>query len=43
MSIRYNLGALKEVLKEVMKPLFAADPDIVDLERRVEELYTEIK
>jgi hypothetical protein len=26
-----------------MKPLFAADPDIVDLKRRFKELYTEIK
>jgi len=43
MSIRYNPGALKDVLEEVMKLLFAADPDIVDLERRFKELYTEIK
>ena len=42
-SIRCNLGALKDVPKEVIKPLFAADPDIVDLERRFKELYTEIK
>lgn len=43
MSIRCNPGAPKEVPEEVMKPLFAADPDIVDLERRVKELLTEIK
>jgi hypothetical protein len=43
MSIRSNPGAPKEVPEEVMKPLFAADPDIVDLERRVKELHTEIK
>jgi hypothetical protein len=43
MSIRYNPGAPKEVPEEVIKPLFVADPDIVDLERRVKELYTEIK
>ena len=43
MSIRYNPGALKDVLEEVMKLLFAADPDIVDLERRFKELYIEVK
>ena len=43
MSIRCNPGAPKDVPEEVMKPLFAADPDIVDLERRFKELYTEIK
>jgi hypothetical protein len=43
MSIRCNPGAPKEVPAKVMKPLFAADPDIVDLERRVKELHTEIK
>jgi hypothetical protein len=43
MSIRCNPGAPKEVPEEVMKPLFAADPDIVDLERRFKELHTEIK
>ena len=43
MSIRCNPGAPKEVPKEVIKPLFAADPDIVDLERRFKELYTKIK
>ncbi|KAE8440383.1 hypothetical protein EG329_008182 [Mollisiaceae sp. DMI_Dod_QoI] len=43
MSIRCNPGAPKEVPEEIMKPLLAADPDIVDLERRVKELHTEIK
>jgi Protein of unknown function (DUF3435) len=43
MSIRCNPGAPKDVPPEIMKPLFAADPDIVDLERRFKELYTEIK
>jgi hypothetical protein len=43
MSIRCNPGAPKKVPEEVMKPLFATDPDIVDLELRVKELYTEIK
>ena len=43
MSIRCNPGTPKDVPEEVMKPLFAADPDIVDLERRFKELYTEIK
>jgi hypothetical protein len=43
MSIRCNPGAPKDVPEEVMKPLFAADPDIVDLERRFKELYTEVK
>ena len=43
MSIRCNPGAPKEVPEEVMKPLFAADPDIVDLERRFKELHTEMK
>ena len=43
MSIRCNPGAPKEVLKEVMKPLFAADLNIVDLERRFNKLNIEIK
>jgi hypothetical protein len=43
MSIRCNSGAPKEVPKEVIKPLFAADPDIVDLERRFEESHALIK
>ncbi|KAF4633412.1 hypothetical protein G7Y89_g4704 [Cudoniella acicularis] len=43
MSIRYNPGAPKKVPVEIIKPLFVADPDIVDLKRRVKELYIEIK
>jgi hypothetical protein len=43
MSIRYNLSALKEVLKEVIKPLFITDLNIINFERRFKELYTEIK
>jgi Protein of unknown function (DUF3435) len=43
MSIRCNPGAPKEVPEEVMKSLFAADPDIADLERRVRQSYTQIK
>ena len=43
MSIRCNPGAPNEVPEEVMKPLFAADPDILDLERRSKELHTKIK
>ena len=43
MSIRCNPGAPKEVPREVMEQLFAADPDIVDLDRRFKTLYTEIK
>jgi len=43
MSIRCNPGAPNEVPEEIMKPLFAADPDIVDLERRSKELHTKIK
>src|SRR5258706_7686605 len=43
MSIRCNPGAPKEVPKEVMDPLIAADPDIADLERRFKESYTQIK
>jgi Protein of unknown function (DUF3435) len=31
------------VPEEVIKPLFIADPDIVNLKRRAKELYTEIK
>ena len=42
-SIRYNLGALKEVPKEVIKPLFIADPDIIDLERLFKESHAQIK
>jgi hypothetical protein len=43
MSIRCNLGALKEVPKEVIKPLFAADLDIANLEHWVKQLSTQIK
>lgn len=43
MSIRCDPGAPKEVPKEVMEGLFAADPEIVDLERRFKALSTEIK
>jgi hypothetical protein len=43
MSIRCNPGAPKEVPKEVMDPLLAADPDIVDLGRRFKESHTQIK
>jgi hypothetical protein len=43
MSIRCNPGAPKEVPGEVMDPLLAADPDILDLERRCKALYTKIK
>ena len=43
MSIRCNPGAPKEVPREVMEPLLAADPDITDLARRFKELYTQIK
>lgn len=43
MSIRCNPGAPRDVPKEVMDPLLAADPDIVDLEHRVKGLYTKIK
>ena len=42
-SLRYNLGALKDVPSEIIKLLLAADPDIVDLKRRFNKLYTEIK
>jgi hypothetical protein len=43
MSIRCNPGAPKQVFEGVMKPLFAADPVVVDHERRVKERHTEIK
>jgi hypothetical protein len=42
-SIWYNPSALKEVLEEVIKLLFIVDLDIVNLKRRVKELYTKIK
>jgi hypothetical protein len=43
MSIRCNPGAPKEVPNGVMEGLFAADPEIADLERRFKALATEIK
>jgi hypothetical protein len=43
MSIRCNPGTPKEVPKEVMDLLLAADPDIVDLERRFKGSHTQIK
>jgi hypothetical protein len=43
MSIRCNLGAPKEVLKEVMDSLLAADPDIINLEQQFKESHTQIK
>jgi hypothetical protein len=33
MSIRYNLGAPKEVPNGVIERLFIADPEVIDLER----------
>ena len=42
-SIRCNPGALKDVPNEVMERLFAADLDIVALERRFKALFTKIK
>ena len=43
MSIRCNPGAPREVPREVMEPLLAADPDITDLERRFKGLHTKLK
>jgi hypothetical protein len=43
MSIRCNPGAPKEVPKEVMDPLLAADPEIVDLEQQFKKSHTQIK
>jgi hypothetical protein len=43
MSIRCNPGAPKEVPNGVMERLFAADPEIVDLERRFKASATAIK
>jgi len=43
MSIRCNPGAPREVPNRVMERLFAADPEITDLERRFKALATEIK
>jgi hypothetical protein len=39
MSIRCNLGAPKEVPREVIERLLAADLDIVDRERRFKALH----
>jgi hypothetical protein len=36
-------GAPQEVLSAVMEPIFAADPDIIDLERRFNASHTELK
>jgi hypothetical protein len=43
MSIRYNLSALKDILSEVIDPLFITDLDIVNFKRRFKELYIKIK
>jgi hypothetical protein len=43
MSIRCNPGALKEVPREVMERLLAADPEIAVLERQFRESHTRIK
>ncbi len=43
MSIRCNPGALKEVPREVMDRLLAADPEIAILERQFKESHTWIK
>ena len=43
MSIRCNPGAPKGVPSEVIKPLLAADPDLVDLEQRFTALRTKLK
>jgi hypothetical protein len=43
MSIRCNPGAPKEVPREVMDQLLAADPEIAVLEQQFRELYTRIK
>jgi Protein of unknown function (DUF3435) len=43
MSIRCNPGAPKEVPKEVMERLLAADPEIAVLERQFKESHTRIK
>ena len=29
-SIRYNLNALKDIPEEIIKPLFIANPDIIN-------------
>jgi hypothetical protein len=43
MSIRCNPGAPKEVPREVMDRLLAADPEIAVLERQFQESHTRIK
>jgi hypothetical protein len=43
MSIRCNPGAPKEVPREVMERLLAADPEIAALEREFKESHTRIK
>jgi hypothetical protein len=43
MSIRCNPGAPKEVPREVMDQLLAADPEIAVLERQFKESHTRIK
>ena len=43
MSIRCNPGAPKEVPREVMERLLAADPEIAVLERQFKESHTRIK
>jgi hypothetical protein len=43
MSIRCNPGASKEVPREVMERLLAADPEIAVLERQFKESHTRIK
>ena len=43
MSIRCNPGAPRDVPREVMDPLVAADPDIASLNWRVLVLYRKIK
>jgi hypothetical protein len=43
MSIRCNPGAPKEVPREVMEQLLAADPEIAVLERQFRESHTRIK
>ncbi len=43
MSIRCNPGAPQAVPSEVMEPIFAADPNVTDLERRFNASHTELK
>ena len=42
-SIRCNPGVPKDIPEKIIKPLFITDPDIINLEYRAKELYTEIK